>query len=796
MTTYNTGNQVGSTSPKDLYDNAENFDRFSSGTDSSYADRLGVKRKSIYGMEQDFSSAQDDKESRFQVFLIRSGYDLIGEYAPGINITGYNQLVIKDGEMYGLSAAVSLPYVTTGNWSAESGYFIARGDAALRQDLSGPMGSTMVAYTPSGEVGVLRGIRDRLDDYLTAPGFGAIGDGVTNDTAVFNLIAANYQRRIIDLAGRTYLVDAYPAILTYQNPAGVTYINGSFKIGGAVYDVEMGGAVMASPNDTGGLQSGNSDGTYVKPSVSGRSCAMTFVNIASGNSRAYGLGGAANLASIYCEAKGNRSANVASRLGRAFGPQSANIASEEGQALGPKCVNIGSIYGWLEAEHNANIVSRRGYASGSFNFNLGSVGSCAGGGQGARFTPVVVGGVITAINIDSPGIGYPGSGTMVIWDRDPLGAGSGALATFTVSSEGAVTSVTVVNGGANYSNTFSVYILGTGKYCGNISSLDGYAYGEWTTNISSAQSVARYARSTNISTLQCTTAAEHASNIASQNSTAAGAFSFNLSSSSGSATGASSFTMAASYCTASADYAGVMGRRTANPTARSLAFGNASSGTAALTSNRKIHMLFDSGNINISGVLTQSQTFTDIAKMFENLGSEIPVGALVAWEGRKVRLAVEGDQQFSAHSRTYVQLLGDTDAAWNGRYVTDKFGRKIPKKVWDDHAEWVPSPEEDESGAGVWVGAWVDDFEENPEYDPLTIQVPRSQRVEEWTPVALLGEVHVRVDSTVVADDYVGPSDTPGVGTVSAGKTSLRCMEVRHLYSDEDGYAVALCLVF
>ncbi|CAI2497210.1 Uncharacterised protein [Serratia ficaria] len=50
MTTYNTGNEVGSTDPRDLYDNAENFDVAMQTQSEEWTDRLGNKRVSWEGM--------------------------------------------------------------------------------------------------------------------------------------------------------------------------------------------------------------------------------------------------------------------------------------------------------------------------------------------------------------------------------------------------------------------------------------------------------------------------------------------------------------------------------------------------------------------------------------------------------------------------------------------------------------------------------------------------------------------------------------------------------------------------
>ncbi|UXB38277.1 hypothetical protein K7569_10955 [Stenotrophomonas maltophilia] len=54
MTKYNTGNPVGSSSPLDLYDNAENLDNGINGTALTWLDRRGVTRKSFAGIETDF----------------------------------------------------------------------------------------------------------------------------------------------------------------------------------------------------------------------------------------------------------------------------------------------------------------------------------------------------------------------------------------------------------------------------------------------------------------------------------------------------------------------------------------------------------------------------------------------------------------------------------------------------------------------------------------------------------------------------------------------------------------------
>lgn len=136
---YNTGNPIGSTDPRDLSDNSENFDRFANGTAPAYEDRFGVSRKSFAGMEQDF----DD-------FLLSSGYEFLGDYAAGIEVTAYNQIIRESGEFWRAAAGTTLPYTTTGAGMPEGGAFVSVGDAALRQELNGSPSSGQGAALVKG----------------------------------------------------------------------------------------------------------------------------------------------------------------------------------------------------------------------------------------------------------------------------------------------------------------------------------------------------------------------------------------------------------------------------------------------------------------------------------------------------------------------------------------------------------------------------------------------------------------------------------------------------------------------
>ena len=135
MTTYATGNPIGSTAAKDLYDNAENLDFYSLGPLDYYPDRLNVNRISLRGIE-----------NRANTALANTGFVDIGDYdADGpLTLTLRNQVFTKDGQFYSPSAALALPYTTVNNWTIDAPKFVNRGDFVLRQDLGQPTGATLV----------------------------------------------------------------------------------------------------------------------------------------------------------------------------------------------------------------------------------------------------------------------------------------------------------------------------------------------------------------------------------------------------------------------------------------------------------------------------------------------------------------------------------------------------------------------------------------------------------------------------------------------------------------------------
>lgn len=119
MTTFNTGNPLGSTDVYDRYDNSENLDNFSNGPLDAYQDRFGVSRQSLQGIRN------------------ASALVSLGDYAAGLNFTAYNQYMARDGFFY-RPAPSSVPFTTTGTWTGgdEDLFSLFDPDDILRQDLA------------------------------------------------------------------------------------------------------------------------------------------------------------------------------------------------------------------------------------------------------------------------------------------------------------------------------------------------------------------------------------------------------------------------------------------------------------------------------------------------------------------------------------------------------------------------------------------------------------------------------------------------------------------------------------
>ncbi|WP_058159225.1 hypothetical protein [Pseudomonas aeruginosa] len=138
MTTYATGNPLGSKDPRDLYDNAENLDAaMNDRANAAWSDRFGVSRKNWFGLEQQVND-----------FLIGTAFEpvpLIYVDGTPLTIDRSSQLIQRGGNLYSVRLPASFPFTLSGSWAADEPLLTVRSDQALRQQLSLSPGGAWLA---------------------------------------------------------------------------------------------------------------------------------------------------------------------------------------------------------------------------------------------------------------------------------------------------------------------------------------------------------------------------------------------------------------------------------------------------------------------------------------------------------------------------------------------------------------------------------------------------------------------------------------------------------------------------
>ncbi|HHN8608071.1 TPA: hypothetical protein ACRR0H_002534 [Klebsiella quasipneumoniae] len=140
------------------------------GTGEFYTDRLGVKRLTNTGRNNQFDAAQLDRANRFEQFLLSSGYVFLGDYEDGpFQFSARNQYIRYDNQYYRLNAATDVGFTTTGtdatSFANDVTHFVLMDGDTLRQNLGSSeegMGADLVAGNQYHTVGE---ILDRLLSY-------------------------------------------------------------------------------------------------------------------------------------------------------------------------------------------------------------------------------------------------------------------------------------------------------------------------------------------------------------------------------------------------------------------------------------------------------------------------------------------------------------------------------------------------------------------------------------------------------------------------------------------------------
>ncbi|HFF8583676.1 TPA: hypothetical protein ACGEYN_000593 [Raoultella ornithinolytica] len=162
------------------------------GSGEFYTDRLGIKRLTNTGRNNQFNAAQQERADQFQQFLLSSGYVFLGNYEEGpFQFGARNQYIRYDNQYYRLNAATDVGFTTTGTTAASFAndvtHFVLMDGDTLRQNLrSGEegMGGDLVqaneTYTVSD---ILRRMRTLGDVGAGRP---AWGYDTSSDVKIYN----------------------------------------------------------------------------------------------------------------------------------------------------------------------------------------------------------------------------------------------------------------------------------------------------------------------------------------------------------------------------------------------------------------------------------------------------------------------------------------------------------------------------------------------------------------------------------------------------------------------------------
>lgn len=207
MTTYNTGNPVGSAAAKDLYDNAENLDvAINSQTAGEWTDRLGNARQTWKGIEDkaEIDIAASASAAAASASAAAAGYrdetlaarNDAQAAASAIGPVKFYDTKAQADAAIGTMASGDIIEVaidetragarTRYNVQAGALVFVVNLDQ-VRLDLANvadpTKNATMVGYKQSGAGAANRNVHDKLLERVSLKDFGAVGNGVADDTA-------------------------------------------------------------------------------------------------------------------------------------------------------------------------------------------------------------------------------------------------------------------------------------------------------------------------------------------------------------------------------------------------------------------------------------------------------------------------------------------------------------------------------------------------------------------------------------------------------------------------------------
>lgn len=185
------------------------------GTGEFYTDRLGVKRLTNTGRNNQFDAAQLDRANRFEQFLLSSGYVFLGDYEDGpFQFSARNQYIRYNNQYYRLNVTTDVGFTTTGtdatSFANDVMHFVLMDGDTLRQNLGSGEGTKLIVAPGNGNTlyDWINGQLRSLFYYLSPAKIASVIGGTATDITAELQAAMNDSITIWIPAGKYYITSS------------------------------------------------------------------------------------------------------------------------------------------------------------------------------------------------------------------------------------------------------------------------------------------------------------------------------------------------------------------------------------------------------------------------------------------------------------------------------------------------------------------------------------------------------------------------------------------------------------